>query len=148
VADPLDERILAALHGDGRADGPAVAAAVDAPIQTVRDRIDALEADATIRGYTAKLDHETLGHVTAVLRLRVGHETVATVVERLRTVPWVVSLYETTGRHPVVAVGRFVDEDALAACVTELHHDPDVDGVAAARVERVACERDSPLGGN
>lgn len=148
MADPLDERILAALHGDGRADVAAVADAVDAAVPTVRERIDALEADGTIRGYAARVDHDALGHVTAVLRLRVGHETVASVLERLRTEPWVVALYETTGRHTVVAVGRFVDEDALADCLTELHHDPAVDGVAAARVERIGCERADPLGGD
>ncbi len=145
MAESLDERIVAALQRDGRADLGTIASAVDAPIPTVRERIDALEADRTIRGYTALLDHEALDCVTAVLRLRVGHDRVADVTEALRERPWVVSLYETTGRKPVVAVGRFPDEAALAERVTELHHDPDVEGVAAARVERIGCERASPL---
>jgi len=62
------------------------------PCPTVRERIRALEADGTVRGYSARLDHDELGHVTAILRLRVDRAAVAAVVERLESLPRVVAL--------------------------------------------------------
>ena len=88
----LDGRLLGALRRDGRADVATIADAVDASVPTVGDRIRALEADGTVRGYSARLDHDELGHVTAILRLRVDRAAVAAVVERLESLPRVVGL--------------------------------------------------------
>lgn len=145
MAPSLEERIVAALCRDGRADLASVAAEVDASVRTVRDRLETMEAEGAIGGYTARLDYAKLDCVTAVFELPVERDRVAGVTARLRDRPWSVTVYETTGPSSVFAVGRFTDEASLAERVWELHADPDVDGVAVSRVESIVRERDSPL---
>jgi DNA-binding Lrp family transcriptional regulator len=145
VTSGLDERLLAALRRDGRADLPTIAAAVEADVPQVRERLRALEADGIIAAHTVRLDHDDLGHVTAVLWPRVDDSAVDALTQRLRDRPWVTSVYETTGPVPVTVVGRFVDETAYATAVADLHRDPDGDGLTVERVERVGCEQAGPV---
>ena len=82
MPDPLDERIVAALCRDGRADVRSVADAADTVPMTVQDRIETLEGEDVIEGYTARVDYEALGYRTAVLRLRVELSAVERVTDR------------------------------------------------------------------
>jgi len=146
VPDPLDERIVAALCRDGRADFRSVADATDSVPTTVQDRLEALEAEDVIEGYTARIDYEALGYRTAIVRLRVDLADVGDVTARLRETSPFVTVYETSGPYTVFAVGKFEDDSAIAGCLRELHADPNVEGVDCSVVSTVR-EGDPPFAG-
>ena len=143
--DRLDDRLVAALCRDGRADLRSVAESVDAAPARVHERLRALEDDGVVRGYTARVDCEELGYRTVVVRLRVGLPAVEAVTARLRETLAFVTVYETSGPFTVLAVGKFESEEAIAACLRELHADPVIDGIEASEVTSVRREGDSPL---
>ena len=142
----LDERLVAALCRDGRADLRPVAESVDAVPTRVQKRLRALEEGGVVEGYTARVDYEALGYRTAVLRLRVELSAVERVTERLREADAFVTVYETSGPFTVFAVGKFASEEAVAARLRELHADPDVEAVDCDLVSTVT-EGTTPLPG-
>ena len=142
----LDERLVAALCRDGRADLRPIAESVDAVPTRVQKRLRALEEGGVVEGYTARVDYEALGYRTAVLRLRVELSAVERVTERLREADAFVTVYETSGPFTVFAVGKFESEEAVAARLRELHADPDVEAVDCDLVSTVT-EGTTPLSG-
>ena len=142
----LDERLVAALCRDGRADLRPIAESVDAVPTRVQKRLRALEEDGVVEGYTARVDYEALGYRTAVLRLRVELSAVERVTERLREADAFVTVYETSGPFTVFAVGKFASEEAVAARLRELHADPDIEAVDCDLVSTVT-EGTTPLPG-
>ena len=142
----LDERLVAALCRDGRADLRPIAESVDAVPTRVQKRLRALEEGGVVEGYTARVDYEALGYRTAVLRLRVELSAVERVTERLREADAFVTVYETSGPFTVFAVGKFESEEAVAARLRELHADPDIEAVDCDLVSTVT-EGTTPLPG-
>lgn len=147
MTDDLDEATVAALCRDGRADVRSLAEETDAVATTVQKRLRVLEDDGVIRGYTARIDYERLGYETAVFRLSVDERSVDDVTARLRERNELVTVYETTGRHGVFAVGTFEDETAVGACLRELHAADDIRALEVDVVTSVGREGDSPLVG-
>lgn len=144
MTDTLDRRLVAALCADGRADVRSLAAETDTAATTVQDRLRALEDDGVITGYSARLDYDRLDYETAIFQLAVDHEDVDDVTARLRENPAFVTVYETSGPHTVVAVGKFGDENAIGSCLQELHADAAVRAVDLVRAD-VVSEGDCPL---
>jgi DNA-binding Lrp family transcriptional regulator len=142
----LDERLVAALCRDGRADLRPIAESVDAVPTRVQKRLRALEEGGVVEGYTARVDYEALGYRTAILRLRVELSAVERVTERLREADAFVTVYETSGPFTVFAVGKFASEEAVAARLRELHADPDIEAVDCDLVSTVT-EGTTPLPG-
>ena len=130
----LDGQLVAVLCRDGRADVRSVAAQTDAAPTTGQKRLQALENDGTIDGYTARLDYGRLGYETVLLRLAVGIDAIDDVTTWLRERREFVTVYQVCGSYPVLAVGKFDDDTALAVCLRELHDDPDVDAVDTSEV--------------
>jgi DNA-binding Lrp family transcriptional regulator len=144
VTDSLDRRLVAALCADGRADVRSLAAETDTAATTVQDRLRALEDDGIITGYAARLGYDRLGYETVIFQLAVDHENIDAVTARLREKPAFVTVYETSGHHTVVAVGKFGDENAIGSCLQELHADAAVRAVDVVRVD-VVSEADCPI---
>ncbi|QLD85386.1 AsnC family transcriptional regulator [Natronomonas halophila] len=144
MTDSLDRRLVAALCADGRADVRSLAAETDTAATTVQDRLRALEDNGVITGYTARLDYDRLGYETAIFQLSVDQQDVDDVATRLRERPEFVTVYETSGRHTVVAVGKFGDENAIGSCLQELHADAAIRAVDIARAD-VVSEANCPL---
>lgn len=142
---PLDEQLVAALCRDGRADVRDIASATDAVSTTVQKRLRALEETGTVRGYTATLDYGRLGYETVIFRLAVDLDQIDGVTARLRDRTPFVTVYQMSDADTVFAVGKFGTEAAAAACISELHDDPDVRRVETDRVRSVHREGGSPL---
>jgi DNA-binding Lrp family transcriptional regulator len=53
-----------------------------------------------------------------------------------------VDVYEVTGSHDVVAVGKFTDTETLNAEIKSLLTDPAVESVSTSIVLDVVCEND------
>lgn len=145
MTESVDEQLVAALCRDGRADVRDIAAATDTVPTTVQKRLEALERNGTIGGYTANVRYDRLGYEAVVFRLAVGLEAIDDVTERLRRRRPFVTVYQMSDAETVFAIAKFETEADLAACVQELHDDDDVRRIETDRIRSIHCENRSPL---
>jgi DNA-binding Lrp family transcriptional regulator len=123
----LDEKLINALLDDGRASLRSLAEKLDVSVTTVSNHLSDLEERGVIEGYTPKVDYDELGYdVTAVIQLKVEGSALPEITERLQGHQQMVSVYEVTGDHDVIAVGKFEDTDAMNDQIKELLVDPDI----------------------
>ena len=123
----LDEKLINALLDDGRASLRSLAERLDVSVTTVSNHLSDLEERGVIRGYTPKVDYDELGYdVTAVIQLKVEGSALPEITDRLRGHQQMVSVYEVTGDHDVIAIGKFRDTDAMNDQIKELLVDPDI----------------------
>jgi len=121
----LDRKLVNALLGDGRASLRSLAEDLDVSVTTISNHLSDLEEEGIIRGYTPKIDYDKLGYdVTAILQLKVEGSELVDVTESLAEHKQMVSVYEVTGDHDIVAVGKFADTDDMNAQIKDLLTEP------------------------
>ena len=123
----LDRKLVNALLGDGRASLRSLAEDLDVSVTTVSNHLSDLEEDGIIRGYTPKVDYDALGYdVTAILQLKVEGSGLQEVTEELIEARQMVSVYEVTGDHDIIAVGKFTDTDDMNDAIKMLLNNPHI----------------------
>ena len=123
----LDRKLVNALLGDGRASLRSLAEDLDVSVTTVSNHLSDLEDDGIIRGYTPKVDYDALGYdVTAILQLKVEGSGLEEVTEELTEARQMVSVYEVTGDHDIIAVGKFTDTDDMNDAIKTLLNNPHI----------------------
>jgi len=121
----LDRKLVNQLLGDGRASLRSLAEDLDVSVTTVSNHLSELEDRGIINGYTPKIDYDELGYdVTAILQLKVDGSSLVDVTETLAEHPQMVSVYETTGDHDIIAIGKFKDTDDMNSRIKDLLTDP------------------------
>ena len=141
AVDDTDRRIVNALLSDGRASARELASETGLAATTVSKRLSDLEEREIIESYRPVIDYDRLGYdVTAVFHLSVDGNGLETVVDRLRDHERMVSVYEVTGSHDVVAVGKFEDTDEMNRKIKDLLTDPDVEAANTSVVLDVVRE--------
>jgi DNA-binding Lrp family transcriptional regulator len=123
----LDARLINALLGDGRASLRSLGEQLDVSVTTVSNHLSDLEEGGVIQGYAPMVDYDELGYdVTAVLHLKVEGDSLPAVTETLQSEPQMVSVYEVTGDHDVVAIGKFRDTDDMNDQIKRLLSDANI----------------------
>lgn len=123
----LDEKLINALLADGRASLRSLAEELDVSVTTVSNHLSDLEDSGVIEGYAPVVNYDALGYdVTAVIQLKVEGSALPDITDRLREQKHMVSVYEVTGDHDVVAIGKFTDTDQMNSGIKELLTDPDI----------------------
>jgi DNA-binding Lrp family transcriptional regulator len=123
----LDRKLVNALLGDGRASLRSLAEDLDVSVTTVSNHLSDLEEQGIIEGYTPKVDYGELGYdVTAILQLKVEGSGLQAVTEDLNDHRQMVSVYEVTGDHDIVAVGKFTDTDDMNDEIKTLLNNPEI----------------------
>ena len=123
----LDRKLVNALLEDGRASLRSLGEDLDVSVTTVSNHISNLEEEGIIRGYAPVVDYGELGYdVTAIIQLKVEGSALPDIVDRLQGHKHMVTVYETTGDHDVIAVGKFTDTDHMNDQIKELLVDPDI----------------------
>ena len=123
----LDQKILNALLNDGRASLRSLGGDLDVSVTTVSNHISNLEDDGVIEGYAPIVDYSELGYdVTAILQLKVEGSALPDITDRLQEHKHMVTVYETTGDHDIIAIGKFTDTDHMNDQIKELLVDPDI----------------------
>ncbi|AWB26232.1 HTH-type transcriptional regulator Lrp [Halococcoides cellulosivorans] len=121
----LDEKLINALLGDGRASLRSLAEDLDVSVTTVSNHLSELEDRGVVRRYTPKLDYDELGYdVTAILQLKTEGSAIPEVTETLSDLEQVISVYEVTGDYDVIAIGKFEDTDDMNEQIKGLLTDP------------------------
>ncbi|PSP97194.1 AsnC family transcriptional regulator [Halobacteriales archaeon QS_4_70_19] len=123
----LDRRLINALLEDGRASLRSLAEDLDVSVTTVSNHLSDLEEQGIIQGYTPVVDYGELGYdVTAIIQLKVEGDALPDITDRLQDHRQMVSVYEVTGDHDIVAIGKFTDTDHMNEGIKELLIDPDI----------------------
>ncbi|MBX0322614.1 Lrp/AsnC family transcriptional regulator [Halomicroarcula sp. F13] len=143
MVDDIDRQVVNALLRDGRASARDVAAETGVAATTVSRRMDQLVESGVIEEYTPRLDYQELGYeVTAVFQLSVDGSGLVDVTERLRDLKNMVAVYEVTGSHDIVAVGKFRDTNEMNARIKDLLTDPDVESASTSVVLNTVREHE------
>ena len=101
-----DEALLSLLRENARASTAEIARRLQLSRTTVQSRIERLEREGVIRGYTVRLGDEVdQGRIRAHILITVLPKQMAAVVDALHAMPEVRSLHSVSGTHDLVAMG-------------------------------------------
>ncbi|GCF13782.1 AsnC family transcriptional regulator [Haloarcula mannanilytica] len=143
MVDDTDRQVVNALLQDGRASARDVAAATGIAATTVSRRMDDLEDTGVIDEYTVDIDYGALGYdVTAVFQLSVEGDGLGRVVDQLRDQREMIAVYEVTGDHDIVAVGKFTDTQSMNERIKTLLTDEDIRSASTSVVLNTVCEHE------
>jgi DNA-binding Lrp family transcriptional regulator len=120
--DTTDRRILELLVEDARRSASAIGRLVGLSPPAAKRRLDRLEADGVIRGYTAILDHTRLGeHISAFIELRFAPGTqVADIDTAVVDLPEVVESFTLAGDPDALVRVRVRDLEHLKDLVDRI----------------------------
>ncbi|MCW3013404.1 MAG: transcriptional regulator, AsnC family [Solirubrobacterales bacterium] len=126
--DALDRQILTLLVEDGRRTYDDIAGRVALSPPSVKRRVDRLVADGALRGFTAILDHATLGWSTeALIELFFAPGTqLEEVAVTLSGHPEVVEAWSVTGEADAIARVRTLSNADLERLIRDLQRDGSV----------------------
>jgi DNA-binding Lrp family transcriptional regulator len=121
--DDIDQRLIAALQDRGRASTAELARLVGRSRTSVQSRIERLERDGVITGFSVRLAPEHgLGAVRAYVLIKVGPKEARVVTAALRGISQVRVLHSVSGD---------VDLIAIAATATVAEMDQVIDRIGA-----------------
>lgn len=102
--DDTDRQLISLLRDNARASVASLAKVLRVSRGTVQNRLDKLEADGTIVGYTARLRPQAEAHqIRALMTVAVEGNRLDHVLSALRGDPAVSALHTTNGRWDIVA---------------------------------------------
>jgi DNA-binding Lrp family transcriptional regulator len=103
--DAIDEQLLSALRDNARASTAKLARLVGRSRTSVQSRLDRLEREGVIVGYSVRVapEHE-LGAVRAHVMIKVGPKEARAVTAALKAIPQVRVLHSVSGDVDLIAV--------------------------------------------
>lgn len=103
---PSDQQLLSVLRENARASTAEIARRLGLSRTTVQSRIERLERDGVIGGYTVRVNEAAeRGHIRAHIMVALLPRHMASVVEALRAMPEVRALHSVSGPFDLVAMG-------------------------------------------
>jgi DNA-binding Lrp family transcriptional regulator len=105
MTDSIDNQLIAKLREDGRASTANLARLVGRSRSSVQSRIERLERDGVITGYTVRIapEHE-LGAVRAHVMIKVGPKEARAVTAALAAIGQVRLLHSVSGDFDLIAI--------------------------------------------
>ena len=134
--DEIDRALVAALIMDGRASYPQLGAAVSLSPSAVKRRVDRLQAQGVIRGFTTVVDPAALGWRTEAYVEVYCKGTVAPDLLRqsLETLPEVAGACTVSGKADALVHILAEDVQHLERALERLRAEPHVDHTVSATV--------------
>ena len=147
--DDLDAAILGALRRNARATLGEIGAEVGLSGPAVKRRIDRLERDRVILGYTALVDERRLGRqLEAFTELSFAGDTkVSDIATVAIGMPEVVAVFTTAGDPDAIVHMRVSDVDHLTRAIDRLRRSGRVTGTKTLMVLDTWRPGDGPSGG-
>ncbi len=144
--DELDRNILNVLLSEGRKSFRQVAEAVDSTPATVINRVDRLEDEGVITGYSADVDYRRLGYDgLAAVEVVVKGDALPTLRDEIEEYDNVVTAYTITGDTDLLLLVSFPDRSALTDFVQDrLSRSDKVEKTITHVILDVVKEADSP----
>lgn len=120
--DEIDKHIVSMLAANARISVAAIAKKLDIARSTAQARLDRLESNGTIAGYTLRLGTALAQRIRATALLQIEPRTLPQILQRLKTMTDVEQVHTTSGRFDlilslVVATTEDLDQllDAIGA---------------------------------
>jgi len=103
IMDDLDKKLLTLLGNDARISVATLARNLSVARTTVQARIERLERQKIIAGYTVKLGKNIrAGHIRATVLLQIEPRANAAVLARLKSLPQVEIVHTCSGRFDLI----------------------------------------------
>ena len=107
---PADTQLLTVLRENARASTAEIARRLKLSRTTVQSRIERLEREGVIGGYTVRVNEAAeQGHIRAHIMITVLPKQMATVVEALHAMPEVRVLHSVSGPFDLVEMDQLTD---------------------------------------
>jgi DNA-binding Lrp family transcriptional regulator len=101
-----DQALLAVLREDARVPVAEIARRLGVSRTTAQSRLEKLERQGVIAGYTLRLrDDVEHGHIRAHILITVRPKQMVAVTNTLRAIPQVRALHSVSGPHDLIAIG-------------------------------------------
>jgi len=101
--DQLDQSLLAALSADARTSLATLARNLKVARTTIQARLERMERNGTIAGYTIRLGEPTrLNRIKATVLMQVEPRSTASVLARLKTIPMIEVVHTSSGRFDMI----------------------------------------------
>ncbi|HZV39149.1 MAG TPA: Lrp/AsnC family transcriptional regulator [Pseudoxanthomonas sp.] len=111
-----DEQLLSLLRENARASTAQIARRLKLSRTTVQSRIERLEREGVISGYTVRTDDSfERGHIRAHIMITVHPKQATTVTAALRAMPELRVLHSVSGSHDFIAIGVVPTVDGMDA---------------------------------
>lgn len=111
--DDQDHRLLALLEQNARMSVATLARELGLARTTVQSRIERLEAQGVIVGYTVSLGQKMHAPIRATVLIAIEPRTGAAVLSRLQSLPSVKTVHTTSGRFDLIALIEALSTEAL-----------------------------------
>ncbi|MET0892707.1 MAG: Lrp/AsnC family transcriptional regulator [Pseudoxanthomonas sp.] len=109
-----DEQLLSLLRENARASTAQIARRLDLSRTTVQSRIERLEREGVISGYTVRIDEEyERGHIRAHIMISVHPKQTVSVTNALRAMPELRALHSVSGVYDLIAISVVSSVSAL-----------------------------------
>jgi DNA-binding Lrp family transcriptional regulator len=109
-----DEQLLSLLRENARASTAQIARRLNLSRTTVQSRIERLEREGVIGGYTVRVDKEyERGHIRAHIMITVHPKQSTSVTNALRAMPELRALHSVSGSYDFIAVSVVPTVDAM-----------------------------------
>ncbi len=131
--DEIDRQLLTLLRGDGRMPTTTLAKRVGLARSSVQERLERLQRDGTIRGFTVLTGATSPDAVQAYLLLKMS-ESCARLQGALRAIPEVLSAHSITGDDDLVIYVETASTEALARVRETIEKLPGVQRVTTSLV--------------
>jgi len=122
VLDEIDRNILRILQDDARTSYREIQDKLGISIGTIHNRITKLKKNGVIEGYTLRLNNEKLGYKLAFLiRINCDGKFTEEILEDLRSIPEVCSIFHTTGEQSAALICRFKESEDVHNFIRKLN---------------------------
>lgn len=121
LLDPLDRQLIALLRRDARLPIATLAKQLGVSRGTVQNRMQRLEREGVVAGYTLRLaEHEDKAGVQAITLIEVHGAATDQVIATLRRLPEAAQVHSTNGRWDLVVHLNAADLNAFDRVLREL----------------------------
>ena len=122
VLDEIDRNILRILQNDARTSYREIQDKLGISIGTIHNRISKLKKNGVIEGYTLRLNNEKLGYkLTFLIRIDCDGKFTEEILEDLKEIPEVCSIFHTTGEQSAALICRFKESEDVHSFIRELN---------------------------
>ena len=120
--DEIDKQILRILQEDARTSYREIQEQLGISIGTIHNRISKLKENGIIEGYTLRLNNKKLGYkLTFLIRINIDGKHTEEILEDLKNIPEVCSVFHTTGEQSAALICRFQESDQVHDFIRRLN---------------------------
>jgi len=120
--DDIDKNILRILQENARTSYREIQDRLGISIGTIHNRISKLKNEEIIEGYTLRLNNVKLGYkLTFLIRINVDGKHTEEILDDIKDIPEVCSIFHTTGEQSAALICRFRESEDVHSFIRELN---------------------------